>query len=273
MSDGSNETPLLNNIASEEAPAVTEVIASAPPPKPISEPLSESIPPPPLPILKTFASLLCGVIVVSLILVALYGVLPVVITPLMLIRVAEGIGQGKIPQIERNWVDIDDMAKPLQNAMVAAEDMKFFSHHGFDWEAIEGAMRANVRGRKIRGGSTISQQTAKNVFLWPRRSWLRKGAEAYFTGLIECFWTKRRIMEVYLNVIELGDGVYGVEAASQKFFHKPAAKLSSSEAALIAAVLPNPRLFKLSSPSPYVRFRQSLIMRRMSSAGRTVPAG
>jgi monofunctional biosynthetic peptidoglycan transglycosylase len=260
MSDGSNETPLFNISVppvSEEAPKIS------PPEKSPKKPSR----------IKTAAQLIGGGVALSLILVARYGVLPVVITPLMWIRVVEGIAHQKNPQIERNWVSLDDMTPALQRAMVAAEDMKFFSHHGFDWEAIEGAMRSNIRGRKIRGGSTISQQTAKNVFLWPRRSWLRKGLEAYFTGLIECFWSKQRIMEVYLNVIELGDGVYGVEAASRKFFHKPAARLNSSEAAMIAAVLPNPRLFKLSRPSPYVRFRQSLILRRMSSAGRTFPAG
>lgn len=151
-------------------------------------------------------------------------------------------------------------------AVIAAEDARFLEHHGFDFEAIDKAIRYNSKStRRIRGGSTITQQVAKNVFLWPSRSWVRKGVEVYFTGLIELMWSKRRILEVYLNVIELGDGVYGAEAAARTYFKKPAAKLNSSEAALLAAVLPNPRRFQVQKPSSYVRFRQMMIQRRMSA--------
>jgi len=147
--------------------------------------------------------------------------------------------------------------------VIASEDWKFFEHNGFDWPAIEKALRHNQRSARVRGASTISQQTAKNVFLWPSRSWVRKGLEAYFTVLIEVLWSKDRIMEVYLNVVEFGDGIYGVGAASNIYFHKLPAQLSSSEAALLAAVLPNPRRLLVAHPSPYVRFRQTMIQRRM----------
>lgn len=208
---------------------------------------------------------------ISVALTLIYSFVPVAATPLMMIRMSEALVRGESPVIERDWVSLDRIHPKLLQAMIAAEDMKFFEHHGFDWEAIEKARRHNAKSRRIRGASTISQQVAKNVFLWPKRSWFRKTAEAGFTGLIETFWSKRRIMEVYLNVVELGDGVYGVEAAARKYFKKPASKLTSSEAALIAAVLPNPIRFKISKPSAYVRFRQSLILRRMPVAAQTIP--
>jgi monofunctional biosynthetic peptidoglycan transglycosylase len=144
--------------------------------------------------------------------------------------------------------------------VIRAEDAKFYIHHGFDFEAIQAAMKYNKTHKKQKGASTISQQTAKNVFLWPSRSWLRKGMEVYFTVLIEALWSKDRILEVYLNVIELGPGVYGVEAASKKYFHKKAKNLSNREGALMAAVLPNPIKFKISRPSAYVLRRQRKIM-------------
>ncbi len=166
--------------------------------------------------------------------------------------------------IEKRWVPIEQIAKTMQNAVIRAEDDKFFHHHGFDFDAIEKAVKYNKTHKKQKGASTISQQTAKNVFLWPSRNWLRKGMEVYFTILIEIFWSKERILEVYLNVIELGPGVYGVEAASQKYFHKKAKALSKSQASLIAAVLPNPIKLKIDKPSAYVLRRQSKIMGRSS---------
>lgn len=209
----------------------------------------------------------------TILLVLIYRWFPVPVTPLMILRVQENLVEGKPIRLERDWMSLNELSPRLQYAVIAAEDFKFHEHMGFDWEAIEKAARHNERrpGR-IRGASTISQQTAKNVFLWPARSWVRKGLEAYFTALIELLWSKDRIMEVYLNVVELGDGVYGAEAASQKYFKKSAAKLNNSEAALIAAVLPNPRRFLITRPSPYTRFRQTMIQRRMSTAAQTIPA-
>ncbi|RYZ68792.1 MAG: monofunctional biosynthetic peptidoglycan transglycosylase, partial [Proteobacteria bacterium] len=171
----------------------------------------------------------------------------------------------------KDWVPLSEISPKVQNAVVAAGDFRFFEHNGFDWVAIEKALKSNERGRKMRGGSTISQQTAKNVFLWPARSWVRKGFEAYFTVLIEWIWGKKRIMEAYLNVVEFGDGIYGVGAASEVFFKKPASKLNSSEAALLAAVLPNPRRFLVAKPSSYTRFRQTMIQRRMPTAAKLSP--
>jgi monofunctional biosynthetic peptidoglycan transglycosylase len=151
-------------------------------------------------------------------------------------------------------------------AAIAAEDARFCSHPGFDFEAIEQAMKANEQGRRMRGGSTISQQTAKNVFLWPGRDWVRKGLEAGYTVLIETVWGKRRIMEVYLNVAEMGPGIYGAEAAAQHWFGKSASDLSSREAARLAAILPSPRRYNAGSPGPYVRRRAS----RIQAAANTV---
>ena len=151
-------------------------------------------------------------------------------------------------------------------AAMAAEDQKFEDHFGFDMEAIKKAEEYNAKhkGKKVHGASTISQQTAKNVFLFPSRSWIRKGFEVYFTFLIEIFWSKERIMEVYLNVIETGDGIYGAEAAAQEYFQKPAKKLSVREAALIAAILPNPRKWSPVHPSPFVQRKSQRIIQFMS---------
>ena len=155
----------------------------------------------------------------------------------------------------------------MVQAAVAAEDNSFPYHFGFDFEAIRKALRHNEHSRRLRGASTISQQTAKNVFLWPSRSYLRKGIEAYFTLLIEVFWTKERIMAVYLNIVEMGDGVYGVEAASQKYFHKPASKLSQSEAAMLAAILPSPIKRNPARPSRFLLNAQYQIIVAMRQLG------
>ncbi|HEX4888385.1 MAG TPA: monofunctional biosynthetic peptidoglycan transglycosylase [Luteibaculaceae bacterium] len=168
--------------------------------------------------------------------------------------------------LEKDWIDIDELPKHVPLAMVAAEDQKFMEHAGFDFEAIEKAVKYNDRkqGKKIKGGSTISQQTAKNVFCWPKRSWIRKGMETYFTVLIEMLWPKKRILEVYVNVVELGPGIYGVEAASQKFWGRSAAKISRQQASLLAAVLPRPLKYNAKSPGPYVRKRSGRIQRAMN---------
>lgn len=201
--------------------------------------------------------------VLSIGIVLFYRFIPVAYTPLMFWRSATSIfTEDKFVGIEKKWVPIEKISKSMQQSVIKAEDYKFYQHRGFDFEAIEKAMQYNKTHKKKKGASTISQQTAKNVFLWPSRSWLRKGLEAYFTVLIETLWPKERILECYLNVIELGKGVYGVEAASQKFFKKPAAKLNSSQAALMAAVLPNPIRFRIDKPSRYISNRQRKIMGR-----------
>jgi monofunctional biosynthetic peptidoglycan transglycosylase len=187
-------------------------------------------------------------------------------TPLMVIRVCEQAIDGKSLKLSKDWESIEDINPNLVYAVMASEDQKFYEHNGFDWEAIKKAYEYNAkkkRKRPIKGASTISQQTAKNVFLWPGRSWVRKGFEVYFTFLIELFWSKERIMEVYLNVIEMGDGVYGAEAASQTYFKKPASKLTKDNAAAIAAILPNPRKYSASKPGPYIQQRKEWIKRNM----------
>lgn len=221
---------------------------------------------------RFFLRLIMGFFALSVALVLAYTVIPVALTPLMVIRAVESFMQDKPVRFEKDWLPIDKISPRLQDAVIAAEDMRFFEHNGFDWLAIEKAFKHNGRSRHLRGGSTITQQVAKNVFLWPRRSWVRKIFEAYFTALIEIFWSKRRIMEVYLNVIELGDGIYGVEAAARKYYRKSARDLTSAEAALLAAVLPNPRRFLVTRPSSYVRSRRSMIQRRMPAASHTMPS-
>jgi len=193
---------------------------------------------------------------------------PVYITPLMLIRSIEAITDGEMPKIKKNWVSIDGISQNMVQAVVASEDNLFIQHHGFSIQDIHKAIKHNKNGKRIHGGSTISQQTAKNVFLWPDRSWVRKGLEAYFTVLIELFWSKERIMEVYLNVIETGDGIYGVEAASQFYFNKKSLNLTKSQAALIAVCLPNPRKFNPANPSGYILFRKNHIINLMGKLHR-----
>jgi monofunctional glycosyltransferase len=196
----------------------------------------------------------------------LYRFVPVPITPLMVIRLWEQAwDEKKDIRLTKDWVSMSKISRHMPQAVVAAEDQKFLDHWGFDMEAMEKAWEGNKRGKRIKGASTITQQTAKNVFLWPSRNFVRKGLEAYFTLLMELLWSKERIMEVYLNVIEMGDGIYGIEAAAQTYFKKPAAKLNRSEAAVIAAVLPNPRRWNPSRPTGYIRGRQSWIMRQMNN--------
>lgn len=165
------------------------------------------------------------------------------------------------------WVPIEKISPHMAVAVIAAEDQRFASHVGFDVQAIEKAIAYNEKNRKTKGASTISQQTAKNLFLWSDRSWVRKGFEAYFTLLLELFWPKERILEVYLNIVEFGDGVYGVEAAAQQYFHKSASQLTISDAALLAAVLPNPHRMKVSAPNARARERQAWILQQMRQLG------
>ncbi len=206
-------------------------------------------------------------LIISVCSVILFRWVPIPLTPLMLIRCVEQKMDGKEMRLSKDWVSFDELSPHLQLAVVCSEDQNFLKHYGFDFEAIEKAVDHNETHKRKRGASTISQQTAKNVFLWPGRSWIRKGFEVYFTLLIETFWSKERIMEVYLNVIEMGDGVYGAEAASQKYFHKSAKDLLKSEAALIAAVLPNPRKWSPAKPTAFISRRQAWVLQQMAFWG------
>jgi len=192
---------------------------------------------------------------------------PVPYSALMVEREVGSWFSGPPHEIQHRWVPLEAIHPNMGLAVIAAEDQNFADHFGFDWKAIEKAVAHNERSKRKRGASTLSQQTAKNIFLWESRSWVRKGFEVYFTLLIETVWSKRRILEVYLNSVEFGDGVYGVEAASQRFFHKPAKALRPGEAALLAAVLPSPRRYKANAPSGYVRTRQDWILRQMGNLG------
>ena len=205
--------------------------------------------------------------VFSIVLVVLFKWVPVPITPLMLIRNVEQYQNNKPLVLKHDWVSIDKISKDLQLAVICSEDQNFLNHHGFDFEAIQKAMENNEKGRKIKGASTISQQTAKNVFLWPQRHWFRKGVEAYFTFLIELFWSKQRIMEVYLNSIEMGPGIYGAEEASKYWFKKTAVKLNRNEAAAIAAILPNPLKYRANPATNYIEGRKNWIVRQMNFFG------
>lgn len=189
-------------------------------------------------------------------------------TPLMIVRSVGHFFDGEKVVLKKDWLPLDSISPYLVQAVVASEDNNFKTHWGFDFEAIRKANELNKKGGKLRGASTISQQTAKNVFLWPDRSWVRKGFEVYFTGMTELFWSKRRIMEVYLNVIEMGDGIYGAEMAAQTYFHKSARNLNKKEAALIAAVLPNPRKWHPDKPDNYLNRKQQKIFQLMNKVGK-----
>ncbi|GHA77810.1 monofunctional biosynthetic peptidoglycan transglycosylase [Cognatilysobacter bugurensis] len=186
----------------------------------------------------------------------------------MVIRVLDAWRAGDLGfRVAYDWRDLDDMAAHVPVALVAAEDQRFAEHFGFDLDAIEKARKANARGRKVRGASTITQQTAKNLFLWSGRSWVRKGIEAWYTVLIEALWPKKRILEVYTNVAEFGDGVYGAQAAGQTYFDRDASRLSASQAARLAAVLPSPKRYSAARPGPYVKRRTRAIQRQMRQIG------
>ena len=189
--------------------------------------------------------------------------LPVSITPLMVIRCVQHLAKGEPMAIHHKWVSLDNISPYLPVAVMASEDQNFLHHHRFDFNAIQNAAIQRIEGGTRLGGSTISQQTAKNVFLWPTSSWVRKGLEAYFTVLIEFFWSKERIMEVYLNSIEMGPNIYGAEAVAQRHFGCSANQLRRSDCALVAATLPNPIRFSSLSPSKYMRKRQQQIQREM----------
>ncbi len=189
---------------------------------------------------------------------------PVYVTPLMFIRAAQQMSRGEKIRMKHHWVPMDtEMSIYMPVAVMASEDQRFLQHHGFDFTEIGKAIGERAAGKRIRGGSTISQQVAKNVFLWPGRSWIRKGLEAYFTVLIELIWGKHRIMEVYLNSVEMGDGIYGADAVAWQHFGRPASQLTRPNCALIAATLPNPLKYSSLQPSRYILRRQSQIMVQM----------
>jgi monofunctional glycosyltransferase len=205
---------------------------------------------------------------VSLFLVLFFKWVPVPVTPLMVIRCVQQKADGKPVRLKHDWVSGKKISDNLRLAVICSEDQNFVSHKGFDLEAIDKAVKESKSGRKrVRGASTISQQTAKNVFLWPGRSWLRKGFEVWFTALIELFWSKERILHVYLNSIEMGNGIYGAQAAAKFYFGTTAAQLSSRQAATIAAVLPNPRRYNAVNPGPYISGRISWIQDQMQQYG------
>ena len=204
----------------------------------------------------------------SLLAVIVYKWVPVPVTPLMLIRCCQQMSKGEKIRLKFHWVKLDEEITPeLVLAVVASEDQKFLSHNGFDLDAISLAWEERVEGKRKRGASTISQQTAKNVFLWPGGGWFRKGLEAYFTILIELIWDKHRIMEVYLNVIEMGDGIYGADALAWQHFGRSADRLTRANCALIAATLPNPLKYSSKNPSKYMLRRQTQIMQQMKNLG------
>lgn len=205
--------------------------------------------------------------ILSITSVIFFRFVPIPYTPLMFIRLYEQVKDDKPMTLKHSWVPMEDISTNLQKAVITSEDGTFIQHNGFDFKAIEKAMKNNEKGKKIKGGSTISQQTAKNVFLWPGRSYIRKGFEAYFTVLIELLWSKERILEVYLNSIEMGDGIYGAQAAAQHWYNKDAKNLSAREAAGIAVILPNPRRYKANNSGPYINKRKNTITRYINGFG------
>lgn len=203
-------------------------------------------------------------VILSITSVVVYKWVLVPITPLMVIRCIEQKSEGKEIMMKHDWVSLQKISPQLQLAVVCSEDQNYLKHSGFDFGAIQKALKENERGKRVRGGSTITQQTAKNVFLWQGRSYLRKGLEAWFTLLIEIFWNKERIMEVYLNSIEMGNGIYGAEAASQFWFKKSASNLSKDEAAAIAAILPSPLNYKANPANNYIQKRKVWVKQQMN---------
>lgn len=200
--------------------------------------------------------------------VVLYRYIPVVVTPLMVKNALVAVTKGEPAAFHHDWVPMEEMSPHLANAVVASEDQRFYEHNGFDWKEIGNAIEERKAGKRKRGGSTISQQTAKNVFTFCTSTWVRKAVEAYYTVLIEWLWPKERILEVYLNSIEMGPRIYGAEAVARKHFEKPASRLTRQDCALIAATLPNPKRYSSKNPSSYMRRRQGSILRQMKLMGR-----
>jgi monofunctional glycosyltransferase len=210
---------------------------------------------------RIVVTLLVVFVVAPLVLILLYRFVPPPVTPLMLIRVVEGQG------LARDWVPWEEISPQLRQAVVASEDNLFCEHSGFDWQSLQAAAEAYASGERAGGGSTISQQTAKNLFLWPSRSIVRKALEVPLTAAIEVIWPKRRILEVYLNIVELGPGIYGAEAAARHYFDRAAGDLTATQAARLAAVLPNPLEWSAQPPGSYVQQRARVIQTRIRQLG------
>lgn len=209
-------------------------------------------------------------LILSVVSVILFRFIRVPITPLMLIRCFEQKSNNKDLILKHDWVGIEKISSNLQLAVICSEDQNYFNHHGFDFDAIEKAIISNKKSKILRGGSTISQQTAKNVFLWPGRSYIRKFFEVYFTILIEFFWSKERIMEVYLNSIEMGNGIYGAQSAALFWFNKKAINLNNDESAAISSILPNPLHYKAKPLSKYILKRKNWILKQMNNWGNQI---
>lgn len=212
-------------------------------------------------IARIFLKIAVTFLIGSVTLVLIYRFVDPPLTPLMLIRSLEGLGEGRFVGVSKEWIGIDEVDPDLLSAIIAAEDARFATHGGIDWEAVDAAREYNEKhkGDKVRGASTITMQCARNVFLWQGRNYLRKGLEAYFTYLTELLWGKERILEIYINAIEWGDGIYGVNQAALEYFGTPASKLTRRQAALLAAVLPNPRRWSPAAPTPYIEKRVASI--------------
>lgn len=218
-------------------------------------------------IFKWLFKVLLWMFILSWVWVLLYRFVPVPATPLMFIRAVQTNGETSGWNWQHDWVPMKEISPHLPLAVVSSEDQLFLSHNGFDIKSIEKALENNRKGKRVKGASTISQQTAKNLFLWPGRSWLRKGLEVYFTFQIEMLWPKERILEVYLNSIEMGPGIYGAQAAAQYWFGKPASQLSRDESAALAAILPSPLKYKARPASPYIQGRKAWILGQMRNLG------
>lgn len=209
---------------------------------------------------KSIAGLILTFNVLSFIWISIYASVPIRLTKRMVI-------EKHTKDIDYRWVPLEQISGNLQLAVMCAEDQYFLMHSGLDFQSIDQAVASNKLGKSVKGASTITQQVAKNVFLWPSRDWVRKGFELYFSLLVDAMWSKERIMEVYLNIAEMGDGIFGVEAASQQYFKKAASEVSQSEAALLAAILPSPKRYSAIQPGPYVRKRQQWILTQMGHWG------
>jgi monofunctional biosynthetic peptidoglycan transglycosylase len=217
---------------------------------------------------KIVGLIMIGLFLLQLLVIIAFKWIPLPITPLIVMRGIDKSIAGEKTGYSKTWKSFDQMSDHIKLAVICSEDQRFFEHYGFDFGAIEKAMEYNVKQQKKgttkrRGASTISQQTAKNVFLWPSRTWIRKGLEFWFTFWIELIWGKKRILEVYLNVVELGDGIYGAEAAAQRYWKTSALKLNAERAALLAAALPSPRRYNVSNPGSYMQKRQQWVLRQM----------
>lgn len=216
-----------------------------------------------------FKKILIYFFIASILSVIAFRFVPPPFTPLMLVRLVEqAIDPKKELRLQKTWLGFDEISPNMMQAVIAAEDQNFMNHFGLDFAAMKKAYKNNARGKRIKGGSTLTQQTAKNLFLWQGRSYFRKGLEAYFTVLMEVFWSKKRIIQMYLNIVEMGDGIYGIEAAAQYYYKKSAADLSPTQAATIAAILPNPRRWSASKPTGYIVQKRNWILRNMNNLGK-----